>query len=347
MLIKNTMKKIIFLICLFCLSQIYAQIPTYVPTNGLVAYYPFNGDANDVSGNSNNGTVHGVTPTTDRNGNTNSAYSFNGSSNYISVPFSPTIGVQHNISVSFWVYFNGGGCGPRIMQSMPWGDCGGYTISTSSSSNVSRHFDGGFNDCVQNIGTSAPEINGLSWHHIVWTASGISGITQFYFDGILVTNTATNNFLSTINYNNHSLTIGNIDPNSCDWFGGYLDEIGIWNRILPQEEITNLYTADIACQSLVINTGLLSFNPPTYTNTVTIYPNPANDHITIDCGTLANVSGWNIKITNILGQEVFNQPMNTQQYVVPLNTWTGQGVYFVKIYDTQGTLVNTKKIILQ
>jgi hypothetical protein len=105
--------------------------------------------------------------------------------------------------------------------------------------------------------------------------------------------------------------------------------------------------ADNTCQSLVINTGILSNNPVTYNNTVTIYPNPAKDHITIDCGNLANVSGWNIKITNMLGQEVFSQPMNTQQYVVPINTWLGQGVYFVKIYNAQGALVTTKKIILQ
>jgi hypothetical protein len=79
-------------------------------------------------------------------------------------------------------------------------------------------------------------------------------------------------------------------------FAGSLDDIGIWNRTLTQEEITQLYYADNTCQSLVINTGVLSFNPPTYNNTVTIYPNPAKDHITIDCGNLANVSGWSIKI---------------------------------------------------
>jgi hypothetical protein len=101
------------------------------------------------------------------------------------------------------------------------------------------------------------------------------------------------------------------------------------------------------CQTLVINTGLLSFNPPTYNNTVTIYPNPANDQITIDCGNLTNVVGWNIKITNMLGQEVFNQPMNTQQHVVPLNSWSGQGMYFVKIINAQNEVVNIKKIILQ
>jgi hypothetical protein len=53
--------------------------------NGLVAYYPFNGNANDESGNGNNGTVNGATLTTDRNGDINAAYSFNGTNNIISI----------------------------------------------------------------------------------------------------------------------------------------------------------------------------------------------------------------------------------------------------------------------
>ena len=98
---------------------------------------------------------------------------------------------------------------------------------------------------------------------------------------------------------------------------------------------------------MVINTGVLSLNPPIYNSSITIYPNPANDQVTIDCGNLANVTGWSIKITNSIGQEVFNGLMNTQQYVVPLNSWSGQGIYFVHIYDASNNLVNTKKIILQ
>src|ERR1017187_5394463 len=58
-------------------------------TNGLVAYYPFNGNANDASGNGNNGTVYGATLTTDRFGISNSAYCFNGTSHYIEVPSTP------------------------------------------------------------------------------------------------------------------------------------------------------------------------------------------------------------------------------------------------------------------
>jgi hypothetical protein len=54
-----------------------AQVPSYVPTSGLVGWWPFNGNANDESGNGNNGTVNGATLTTDRFGNEGSAYDFN------------------------------------------------------------------------------------------------------------------------------------------------------------------------------------------------------------------------------------------------------------------------------
>lgn len=83
------------------------------------------------------------------------------------------------------------------------------------------------------------------------------------------------------------------------------------------------------------------------TQIISIYPNPAKDIITIDCGNLANVNGWNVKISNTLGQEVFDGAMNTQQYVVQLNSLGGQGVYYIRIYDGANNLMNTKKIILQ
>ena len=63
----------------------HAQAPSFL-TNGLVAYYPFNGNANDASGNGNNGTVFGATAGTNRFGKlTNSSFNFNGTSQYISL----------------------------------------------------------------------------------------------------------------------------------------------------------------------------------------------------------------------------------------------------------------------
>jgi hypothetical protein len=87
------------------LFTISAQVPSYVPTNGLVGYWPFNGNANDLSVNANNGTVNGATLTTDRNGNANSAYSFNGSSG-ISIPHSTSLNIASSSTFSFWLKYN-------------------------------------------------------------------------------------------------------------------------------------------------------------------------------------------------------------------------------------------------
>ena len=71
-------------------------------TNGLVAYYPFNGNANDASGNGNNGTVYGATLTTDRFGQSSEAYSFAGVSDYIAAP-NPTPDATNKLTMSLWL----------------------------------------------------------------------------------------------------------------------------------------------------------------------------------------------------------------------------------------------------
>lgn len=79
-----------------------AQVPSYVPTNGLDGWWSFNGNANDLSGNGNNGIVNEATLTADRNGIANSAFQFNGTSSYISLssPF-----FNGATSVSAFSYF--------------------------------------------------------------------------------------------------------------------------------------------------------------------------------------------------------------------------------------------------
>ena len=76
----------------------YAQtVPSYVPTNGLVGWWPFNGNANDESGNGNNGAVNGATLSADRFGNANQAYGFDGN-DWIEMSIPQTI----EFSVSVW-----------------------------------------------------------------------------------------------------------------------------------------------------------------------------------------------------------------------------------------------------
>lgn len=93
-------KKLSALICVFLLTlsgNAFAGL-----SDGLVAYYSFNGNACDSSGKGNNGTVFGATLTTDRFGNANGAFSFNGTSDYIDCGNSSTFNVNHH-TICAWV----------------------------------------------------------------------------------------------------------------------------------------------------------------------------------------------------------------------------------------------------
>ena len=97
---------IFFLVCFT--SKLYSQsLPSYVPTNGLVGWWGFNGNAQDGSGNGNHGTVNGATLTTDRFGNQNGAYDFQIVHSVIDLPeIDSSIGLP-NQSSSYSMWFKG------------------------------------------------------------------------------------------------------------------------------------------------------------------------------------------------------------------------------------------------
>jgi hypothetical protein len=99
--------------------------------------------------------------------------------------------------------------------------------------------------------------------------------------------------------------------------------------------------------TLFINVQIAGFSSSNNISTIKIWPNPANDHIIIDNGNIALLSGYKVKIESILGQEVFKSSINQQQFSVDLSTWNGKGIYLVHIIDNQDNIVVTKKIVLQ
>ena len=84
--------------------NLWAQVPNYVPTNGLVGWWPFNGNANDESGNGNNGTNNGATLTADRFGNVNKSYLFT-PNNFIEVIGSANINFTDSLTKAVAKYF--------------------------------------------------------------------------------------------------------------------------------------------------------------------------------------------------------------------------------------------------
>ncbi len=149
-------------------------------TNGLVAYYPFNGNANDATGNGNNGTIYGgVTPTTDRFGNPNAAYTFDGSTGYIDIPQNSTLnGLTTSVTLSAWIW-QGAAIpnGYSIMSKSNTKVGNGWMFDTYSCSTSSGHrlrLQTGGNNSSCNVPGSA-DYSLMQWHQVVATISGTSG----------------------------------------------------------------------------------------------------------------------------------------------------------------------------
>jgi hypothetical protein len=160
-------------------------------SNGLVAYYPFNGNANDESGNGNHGTVNGATLTSDRFGVSNKAYLFNGASK-ISIPHSNSLNVGNEMTIVIW--YNRGTMGNTINYMLQKGTGGGCAVTgynVSIDYNFGTISDGGKllsfgnNGKCASIGDNKPISAG--WHQLVFIYSPTTE-NRIYVDGTLISN---------------------------------------------------------------------------------------------------------------------------------------------------------------
>jgi hypothetical protein len=246
-------------------TAVSAGIGSTLPTNlqnGLVGYWPFNGNANDVSGNGNNGTVNGAILTSDRFGNSNGAYSFDGVNNYISVQDSNTLH-QNVFTISSWVNGDEYNGFKQILSK-------NIGTSNNESINLVINNNSGWNLTAQigglgYYGTLIKSPNTISeqqWHHVVYVYNENNQSQKLFLDGSLVKNNTTTDL---IQFDNKPLTFGaQLEFNVLQYFfNGKLDDIGFWNRELNQQEISQIYNSFEA--SYLWSTG---------ETTATINPNP-------------------------------------------------------------------------
>ena len=231
-------------------SNALLNVPGMPPPSlwqGLVAYYPFNGNARDASGYGNNGTVNGAVLTADRLGRSNSAYSFNGSSSAINFSALPLTQVD-NWTISAWVNpasLNQLGIAVAVgFDNASWGDGYGFGFQGGSA------WMGLFSGLVyMNTGYSVPNTN--QWHHMVMLRQ--TGTTKFFVDGKQTANTYT-----VTPYTPTVFTIG--AQNGAHFFNGQVDDVRIYNRPLSSNEVTQLYAleADIPVITGQPQGGILS-----------------------------------------------------------------------------------------
>ncbi len=235
------MKRMIyFLIAVFSLCAIsFADLDS-----GLVAYYPFNGNANDASGNGNNGVIYGATFATGIDSSINSACSFDGINDYISFPTS-AIGNTSSGTISMWVQLNRTSTHhvPFCVNGVDSYGCIYFTVAVYD---TSSYFRSGHNSAYDN--QPFPSFYDGNWRHIVgtWNSSNV----EYWIDGAKV---GSNNFQS---YSGAvtSVWIGNA-PNRNYWVNGRIDETRIYNRVLTDVEIAALLNEGSGNQSQTNGTG--------------------------------------------------------------------------------------------
>jgi hypothetical protein len=208
--------------------------------DGLVAYYPFNGNAKDESGNGNDGTVHGATLTEDRFGNKESAYSFDGRSQILVNSFK-NFHWGNKFTVSVWFKRTGEWANYQGIVSNGYGNYGSWEIRMGREDN-GTNLGGGI---ITKNSEKTWDFVGLyaaqnQWHHVVMTYDGTN--LYFYLNG--KAQSGGGNDTGDIIAKNTPLTIGKAGVGmSREYFVGSIDDLRIYNRAFSESEIQQLYNA--------------------------------------------------------------------------------------------------------
>ena len=246
------MKKI--LLSMFLLLTLFGVNAQNIPSDGLVAWWLFTGNASDSSGNGNNGTVNGATLTTDRFGNSNRAYSFNGTNSNIRIAHNSSLNFQTQNKFTFSYWINASSLSSSKLSLILSKQSGSGSTQNGFNSSIEVGFQSNFR--IQNgspnpaysLYTSNNSIATNRWYHIVQVWTGSKGL--IYINGTLVSQ---NNGTSKVGDNTQDLLIG--QPNWSGFnvknFSGKIDDIGIWNRELNECEIKKIYLSKNILQKIL------------------------------------------------------------------------------------------------
>lgn len=226
--------------CIFGCKD-YGSNPTQSHVEGLIAYYPFNGNANDQSGNGHDGIVQGATLATNRFGNSNSAYRFNGIDQYILATLNELKNAD-TWTISLWVNvdsLNRGG--PfSLLTATPGYKADGFWWHLWTNGNVCyRTYDDSAGLRLANQ-ISVPIQTHVWQHHVIMIRSNE---VVHYLNGKKVFTWNTIFSPLRLDSNNLELRIGEgYNFENCYALPASIDDIYVFNRELTESTIQTLYT---------------------------------------------------------------------------------------------------------
>jgi hypothetical protein len=255
-----------------CFSmQVSAQVNLQ---QGLVAYYPFNGNANDESGNGNHGILHNISFSVDRHGNSNSAISFNGVNSRINLnanlhasgfpltysywinpdlenmnnPYNIYTLISGEITQGSWDYYYGV-TNQNIKDDGRFNFAFGNGLGGNSTNRRSFQTN-------QNVFNQSGE-----WYHIVLIVNNFSTGGHLYVNNQEVPFNYFSGTASSVNFNNGNYVLGcqreNTYPYLC-FYLGIMDDIRVYSRQLNIDEIYALFTEGQPPQTNTISNILIN-----------------------------------------------------------------------------------------
>ena len=313
-----------------------------ITVGNLIAFYSFSGSADDESGFGNHGSVYGPVLTNDRFGSPNSAYLFDGIDDNIRVTNNDILNVEEEITINCWI--NIGDLYSReifIISHGSWQNRWKISIIPGGKLRWTIKTDAASNSGIADL-DSHESLTADSLYNI--TCMYGTGEMKIYLNGILSSSRSwTGKLLKT----DLDLTIGQMLPGNTEYnYSGIIDDIRIYNNLLSESEIIDLY--DLSTSIAEEKEEFI----PKQTRLHPNYPNPFNMNTTIryDLNTNSHVS---IKIFNILGQEVHTLFNGKQSPGEKRISWNGldnngnpvsSGVYIISL-DT-GKFRQMRKMVL-
>jgi hypothetical protein len=303
-----------------------AQVPNYVPTNGLVGWWPFNGNANDESGNGNDGVIYNVTSDSNRFGQQNNALFFNGINSGVELPGNSFPLTNNSYTLNTWFklttntdHLNGFTVFDD-RDSTVWDYKGRYLIDLATNP-VESYYQ------MSDVGPRIyyNNVPSFTWINITCIYNSTAEIMYFFKNGVIVDSTVcSNNWFLT---GNRKIQIGRAQSpiiyNGNDYFTGHwkgqIDDIGIWNRALTQQEVTDLYNST------------LGLPVPINENSINLYPNPTNSNITLEVSS--ELVGKRYSIRDFSGRIILDGKISSTQEQIDLQN-VARGAYYLSIENS-------------
>lgn len=348
--------------------SVFAQLPAYAPTSGIIAYYPLDGDATDHSGNNLDGVISGASKSIDSKGNVDAAYYFDGVNANIDLGGSTKLNPDSGITIITRFRIERGTSKTTLRTLIGRNGGGtssfGYALLTDhKTSTVNAEWapslpGGSLSD--QKHLRNAYGFQPNRWYTLTATYSAKTGIQNLYVNDQLVASDTFGTY--TLNQINERTYIGgfrDVDPNGYHHpFKGDIEYMYLYDRALSSTEITNFYNGSISdtctvvvydtisvADTLVVNTTL-STGPPAVLNTLKLFPNPSKTNVTIDVGDPSKLSGYYIEITDMQGKQMFHSVITNKTYSVDISSWA-VGTYNFFLRNSQSGVVERRMIVKQ